>query len=266
MERARPLTTSTHPEDHKEVKILLGEILQLDPENEWAKTELARITPKMPSGEPTVAAAESSDTTDAAAAYAAKLEEKARNDAKKRASRAALAAQAREIADEMKGAAGGISPTIIAAIALLIFAWLAFRSPLARTIARMFDRTPLLSGRLSDFHLNEVLLLIAAEPRSGVLNVKGKRGECRLYFANGEPCHCVAGKLDGIAALTLLLDNPSDGTFNFVTATIPLKNTIDTPLSLILAERSRSRAAQKEDAPGEPGSKKSRIKELLESR
>lgn len=269
IERAKPLTTSARPEDQQEIRVLLTEILQLDPQNEWAKAELSRLA----TNDEAWTGAAMSESPDSMAATTETGDsdpflERARREAKKRASMTAMVAHTRNIAEEFREAAAGLlSPSIIWAMVILVVAWLFLRSPIAKSIAQMFAHKPLLSGHLKEFHINEVLLLISAEPRTGILRIKGKRGEGKLFFSNGEPCHCVAGKLEGIVALTLLLDNPNDGYFSFRVTSIPLNNTIDIPLGLILAERSRNRAnAANDTTVDDDAPKKSRMKELLDSR
>jgi hypothetical protein len=60
-----------------------------------------------------------------------------------------------------------------------------------------------------------------------------------------------------------LVDGPRRGRFEFLPGGVPLDRTIDTPLSILLVER----ANRANGAPSPaPPAKKSRMKELLESR
>jgi len=231
--QARQLAASDDPDARDEALRILAALLEDDPDDQWARAEFIRL-----SGAGATAAA---DTTRGLAGWLS------RHTARGAAARAALFVEQ-------------YFPWILGFLAVLII----FRSPLSRLAAQRMSKKPLLAGQFSRFTLPEILLMLNAEPHTGVLYIKGSMCSGKVYFERGEPYHCGVGKLMGTQALHRLLDDVHEGEFSFHDSTLPSNRTIDIPLSLILVEHARiaSGAAPAKKAPA----KKSRMKELLESR
>jgi hypothetical protein len=89
----------------------------------------------------------------------------------------------------------------LTAILLLVATVVVFRSPLTKLIARLISPRALLSGQFPRFTLTEILIMLNTESHTGVLHVKGESCRGKIYFENGEPCHCTVGKMAGVNAL-----------------------------------------------------------------
>jgi len=224
--------------DREEALQLLGEILTAEPDDAWARGLFVELTDTSTTSNDVPANGSIVDRWTAASSVTLK-----------RALRTAGAFADRHLA------------LLLGFVALIVV----FRSPLTRSLAGIFSRTPILTGQLDKFSLPEVLLMLNAEPHTGVLHIKGHACRGKVFFETGEPCHCVVGKIEGTEALNHLLDHSDTGRFAFSDGIMPVRRTIDAPLSLVLFEHARENGAAV--APGlEPtAEKKSRMKELLDS-
>jgi len=142
--------------------------------------------------------------------------------------------------------------------------WIVFRSPVSRMFLRRLSKLPLLTGQLDAFTLQEVLLMINSEAKTGQLRVRAPACHGTIWFEGGEPCHCEVGKLRGSDALLRLIDESDRGTFVFVEGPMPRKRTVDMPLSMVLVEAARGTTPD-EKGP-DPKAGQSRMKELLGKR
>ena len=221
---------------------MIMEILQEDPKNAWARAEFVRLSDEGMAPSDTTANAGVRELTDTASRFVLKI--------------------GRGATDILR--------RHLSAILVFIVALLVFRSPLTRVIAKWLTPQSFLSGRFPRFTLTEVLVMLNSESHTGVLQVKGEGCRGKIYIENGEPCHCMVGRLQGTKALHHLMDNTHEGSFEFVDGSIPLHRTIDTPLSVVLVDHSSGgpgRAARKRAASEAAAKKpKSKMKELLESK
>jgi tetratricopeptide (TPR) repeat protein len=233
--QARQLAASDDPGAHDEALRVLAALLEDDPDDKWARAEFIRLS----GGAPAAAA-------DSAGSVSQWLSESGNT---------ALGYTARVAA---------LVERHFVLLVVFFGVLIVFRSPLARALAKRLAKKPLLSGQFSRFTFPEILLMLNAEPHTGVLYVRGQKCSGKIYFDRGEPYHCGVGKLVGTQALHRLLDDVDAGEFFFQDSSLPSRRTIDIPLSLILIEQARA-ASGAAPPPKEPA-KKSRMKELLESR
>ena len=119
-------------------------------------------------------------------------------------------------------------------------------------------------GNFPRFTLTEIRVMLNSESHTGILHVKGDSCRGKIYLENGEPCHCSAGKTQGVGALHHLMSNTATGHFEFSEGSIPLNRTIDTPLTVVLLEHSAGR--RKNPTRRKTKKAKSRMKEMLESK
>jgi hypothetical protein len=240
---AKKLLSEETPENQARAREVLGELLQVAPDHAWARAEYVRLS---------------------------KLEDEPHNsgeiveesgwDAGK-----FLRAAVTVVVRVVRGTAS-LAQTHLSALLLLITALAIFRSPLTKTIAKAFKRRSLLSGCFPRFTLSEILIMLNTESHSGVLQVKGSSCRGQIYIDKGEPCHCSVGKVDGVPALYILLGNTEKGFFEFDEGSLPMNQTIDTPLSVILMEYSDGGPGSSRSRRKKPKKQKSRMKELLESK
>jgi len=205
--RAEELVAAGTPEAREEAIGILSDILAADPKNKWARHLYDDLT----RSQPAVA-----DSSRAAGAI---------RDAASRTGGWMKTAVARAI---------GFGDRHLGKLIALLIIFAVFRSPLAPALAGRLARTAGLSGRLSQFSLPEVFLLINGESQTGVLTVKGGSVSGKAWFQDGEPCHSVAGKLEGADALRALLRDSRAGQFAFTRGRKPRRRTIDTPLEIFL--------------------------------
>jgi tetratricopeptide (TPR) repeat protein len=236
---AKRLIKSNDPQEHRRALELIAEILQSEPEHEWANAEFLRLSNL---GKPREAGAEDGPSFP----------------------RGILA-----FMSKIARTAGEVVRYHLSAILVLITALVLFQSPLTKLITRVISPRAFLSGRFPRFTLTEILVMLNSESHTGILHVKGESCRGKVYIANGEPCHCVVGKLTGVDALHHLLSYTKAGHFEFGGGSIPLKRTMDTPLSVVLVEHASGgpRGAGRPTGGGSgPKKAKSRMKELLESK
>jgi len=243
---AKKLIQSDDPENRRRALEVLGEILQSDPENSWARSEFVRL------GQLEDGSADADTSGAGESGFRAKLE-----------------STASFLSTTVVGAANLVRRHLSAAL-ILIAVVIVFRSPLTRLIVKALSPHAYLTGSFPRFTLTEILVMLNAESHTGVLHVKGETCRGKIYVENGEPCHCSVGRLEGAGALHHLLGNTTAGHFEFSGGSIPLSRTIDTPLTVVLVEhaaggprrakkRAKERKARKKKS-------KSRMKELLESK
>lgn len=241
--RAETLAKSDNPRNHEQALDLIAQILEIDPDHTWARKEIQRLNQEESEPEPAAEFVEPARETGPSA-----LRQAAES------TTIAVATLARFVARHLRP------------ILLFLGVVIVFRSRLTGALARRLAPTPLLAGQLSRFPLPEVLLMINAEPHTGVLDIRSPHCRGKVYFKSGEPCHCASGELEGTEALTSLINNARKGRFAFRGTAKPTSRlTIESPLSLLLVERVRRGS----DAPAHAGAsaeKKSRMKELLDSR
>jgi tetratricopeptide (TPR) repeat protein len=237
--RAATLARSDNPRNRDQALDLLGRILELDREHAWARNEFLRLS------EPETAAP--GPVRDEAPGVVV--------DAFRAVGAAAVT---------MGRFAGRHARAFIGILALVLI----FQSSLTRALVGRIGRASVLSGQLSRFSVAEVLTMLNAEPHTGVLQVRSTAGRGTVYFENGEPRHCVAGKQEGADALMALIANAHQGRFTFREGATSVERTIDTPLSLLLVEQAHKAngVVTRPGAPGVPSAKKSRMKELLDSK
>ena len=235
--RVAKLISESGDSQHEAALNLLGQILKLDPDNEWARGTFVEL-----SGVP-IAKDTSADSS---------------VNGRIMAGVDTLVSVARR---SMSFLLGNLA-LILGFLAVV----LVFRSPLTLALQRQFTRQPLLSGQLSRFSLTEILLMLNAEPHTGILTVKcdGCRG--KVYFDSGEPRHCVVGKLDGSEALIHLINNAEVGYFAFSEGALSVEHSIEIPLSLILIEQVKTVSGSGASVPRPRNVRKSKMKELLDAR
>lgn len=118
---------------------------------------------------------------------------------------------------------------LILAITLLFLA-----SPLTHWVIQGFSPRHGLSGRLEHFRLQEVLALVNTHHRTGVLLLRTPRARGKIFFDKGEVYHCKSGRTTGRTAVQNLLRDTEKGYFIFKDGVVSKDDTVDTPLSLIL--------------------------------
>ena len=240
--QVKSLLQSGEEADTQRAREVLGEILQNDPDHTWARAEFVRLS---------AAGKTIADTTGSRSAQD-------------------IAISAMSAVTAVALGAGRLAARHLSAILLLAAVIILFRSPLTRLITRWLAPRSFLSGRFPNFTLTEILITLNSESHTGILQVKGEGCRGKIYIENGEPCHCVVGKLQGVNALHHLISNTRDGSFEFADGSIPLSRTIDTPLSVVLVDQESGgpgRAAQRRKRVEARTKKtKSKMKELLESK
>ncbi len=234
---AKKLIQSIDPEDQRRALDVLGQILLSDPEHAWARSEFRRLR-TLEDG------VEADDPGD----------KKLPPDAD--GITAVLTA--------VGTAAGDLGRRHLGTGLILLATLVIFQSRLTRLIIRILTPRPFLSGQFPRFTLTEILVMLNSESHTGILHVKGDSCRGKIYLENGEPCHCSAGKTQGVGALHHLMSNTATGHFEFSEGSIPLNRTIDTPLTVVLLEHSAGR--RKNPTRRKTKKAKSRMKEMLESK
>ena len=149
---------------------------------------------------------------------------------------------------------------VLLAIALAL---LLLISPLTTTLVQGFSPRHPLSGRLGYFRLHELLTLMNTHGVNGVLILKTRATSGKIYFRKGEVYHCKSGRTDGRTAVQHLLKEPEGGSFVFRDGVTSREETVDTPLSLILLELPERTRAITSESIIKKQKQKSRMKELL---
>ena len=240
---AKKLIQSIDPEDQRRALDVLGQILLSDPEHAWARSEFRRLR-TLENGVEADEPGDKSLPPDADGITA--------------------------VLTAVGTAAGDLGRRHLGTVLILLATLVIFQSRLTRLIIRMLTPRPFLSGRFPRFTLTEILVMLNSESHTGVLHVKGDSCRGKIYLENGEPCHCSAGKTQGVGALHHLMSNTATGHFEFSEGSIPLSRTIDTPLTVVLLEHSAGRSShtgrRKNPTSRKNKKAKSRMKELLENK
>jgi tetratricopeptide (TPR) repeat protein len=230
----------TSPEAREETLSLLGHLLELDSDNEWARTTFMELS------------SEGQGTT-------------------LLLGRRVPASRATELLNDVvrwvRRESVKLFEVLYKHIRLLIgllTIMLILRSPLTFLMLRGFSPRPLLSGKLSQFNIHEILSLINGQNHSGVLRIRTKSAKGIIYIENGEAYHCKSKRLVGREALKHLLDNAREGYFTFVEKRVSIDRTISTPLSLILMDLPDRKGIS--PSRNRPKLQRSRMKELLDSK
>lgn len=82
-----------------------------------------------------------------------------------------------------------------------------------------------LEGSLSQYPLRELIEMIIYSSVKGMLEVRHEQFSAQLYFRDGQPCHAIAGEIEGIPAVGRMFELP-DGTFRFFAGSTPAQETI----------------------------------------
>ncbi len=238
--RAAGLLRTGSAEDRVEALELVQMILQIDPDNGWAKQTFAGLTHGEDHG--TASGEENPQELDEG-----------------KSSWVSLRKAGEVILSVLRSTEGHVDLLIILLIVLI-----ALRSPIALAILKGFPPRHLLSGKLSNISLPEVLSLLNANAQTGLLRVNAKSIKGDVYLENGEVYHCKSGKLEGTRALMALLKSAREGFFAYVKKPASIKRTIESPLSLLLMELPAKRSEGKTPPPLKKS--KSKMKELLEKK
>jgi tetratricopeptide (TPR) repeat protein len=233
--RASRLAKSDNPQNRERALDLLGEILEAEPDHTWARNEFLRLSEGGGDDTPPGAATEGRSPgalPDIVAAFVSAA-----------------------------ASLGGFVRAHVGALVALLAVVIVFRSPLTTALKQRLARAPLLTGDLSRFSVSEVLNMLNAGPHTGVLEVRATSRSGKVYLDGGEPTHCTTGRKEGPEALMALLDAAQKGRFVFVAGSPPARQTIDTPLSVLMVEEAHRTAR-----PGVASAKKSRMKELLDKK
>ncbi|UCG52505.1 MAG: DUF4388 domain-containing protein [Candidatus Latescibacterota bacterium] len=246
-QEVRRLTATGHDEDKERALRLVSQILELDPDHEWATRHFLILT----AGDKTTGRLEA-----------------------KQSRWTRIGASLGNVARVVAGKTTPVFQVMNRHLDVLLYALIViviFASPLTFMIVRGFTPRQSLSGRLNQFNIQEILTVIHTQNRTGVLKISSKSAKGRIFFSSGEVYHCTSGSLDGRTALRHLIDTATDGYFVFTKSPRSFRRTIDAPLSLILMdlpERSESNVAnvppEKQTIPKKK--KQSRMKELLKNK
>jgi tetratricopeptide (TPR) repeat protein len=213
---------------------VLQAILAQDPSNEWAREQFRRLS------DPRAAGATTQPD---------------------RSARGALSRVVQEVAPPV----ASFLDRYLAAILAFFAAWALFRSPLPRALARRLHEPSPFSGDLAHVELAAVLRAVNDEAMTGILALRTPQGRARIYLEAGEPVHCEAFGEVGLDALTNLLREVEQGSFEMRPLTGQFDHTIDRSFDLILADANPEAAlAMGIAAARQP--RKSRMSELLETK
>jgi len=198
------------PEGRNDAMQALARIIEIDPENVWAKGQL---DPGGDGKERTGLGWDGSKHLSASWALITKYG----------------ATTGNGLVSLIQSLSGHVDVLLIILLGLLVLA-----SPLTHMLVQGFSPRQSLSGRLEHFRLQELLTLINTHRRTGVLILRTPSASGKIYFDNGEVYHCKCGRARGRAAVQTLLTSAGKGFFVFKDRVTSKDDTIDTPLSLIL--------------------------------
>lgn len=243
---AEALCESDRAEDRERTLALLSQILARDPGHAWARAQFMLLS----NGERTVAPG---------------------NTRPQPAERTAIVTRAQSAGRTAAAFFTGILETIerrIVALVLALVVLVVLGSPLTSMIVRGFEPRQRLSGRLTDFNIQEILSLVHSQGISGVLRVYGGKEKARVYLSEGEIRHCVSGKTTGRDAIRKLLTQANGGYFVLTALPKSFKRTMDVPFSLVLMDiGDRSFFGPRDTEAQTPCSpKRSKMKSLLEEK
>ncbi len=197
-------------EGHNDAMQAIARIIQIDPENVWAKSQLGQGANG--SGK-SVLGWDASKRLSAWWAFIKKY----------------AAPSGNGLVSLTQALRGHLDILLTILLGLLVFT-----SPLTHMLVQGFSPRQSLSGRLEHFRLQELLTLINTHRRTGVLILRTPSASGKIYFDNGEVYHCKSGRTRGRAAVQTLLKSAAKGLFVFKDRVRSKDDTIDTPLSLIL--------------------------------
>jgi tetratricopeptide (TPR) repeat protein len=207
--RARRSLSAGTPEGRDDAMHAITRILEIDPNNVWAKNQLARgVDDPQTSGDGWYGLHLS--------AWWAFIKRNAS------AAGSGVLSLTEVLRDHLD-----VLMTILLALIIL-------GSPLTHMLVQGFSPRQSLSGRLEHFRLQELLTLINTHRRTGVLILRTPAATGKIYFDKGEVYHCKSGRTRGRAAVQNLLKSAAKGFFVFKDRVTSKDDTIDTPLSLIL--------------------------------
>lgn len=189
---------------------VLGRLLELDPENAWAKQQFLALTDNL------------TDDSD-------KWGGPNRASAWWHRTRQRLA----QAGDSTLPIVEAFRDHVDVLLAIL-FALAIVNSPFSRAVAGRFSPRQSLSGRLDHFNVQELLTLLNTHRQTGVLVLGTPYGHGKVFFGDGEIYHCKSGRELGREALQGLLNRATEGSFLFREGAATKDRTIDAPLSLIL--------------------------------
>jgi hypothetical protein len=212
---------------------VLQAILSQDPSNEWAREQFRRLA--APPDSTGTREAEAPPTT----------------------------AVSRAVHSVMPEITGFLDRYLLA-ILTFFAAWVIFRSPLSRALARRLHEPSTLSGDVSHIDIAAVLRTANDGAMTGVLTVKTAEGKARVYLERGEPVHCEAFGKKGREALVDLLRDVEQGTFELVPRRKKFKRTIDDSFQEILTQANPAAASAMGVATARRP-RKSKMAELLET-
>jgi len=221
---------AANPAGDESTRGLLARILELDPDNPWARRELARLE-------------EGGKVTPAPRRRRFPWEKLW----------PAVVALSRALSEKLD---------YLLAVLLLFFL---LDSPLPKALARARLPRAALAGRLDRFGLVQVINLVHAGGYTGRLKVKAPAARGEIFFDGGEIYHSRCGKEKGREALKKLLASGRSGRFVFQEQDGTLERTIDVPVSLLLMDLEQHRMAPPA-RKGKMSSKKSKVVELLEEK
>lgn len=244
VESARSLLRNDSPSNRERALQTIGEILQIDPEHAWAKQSFVILS----KGE-----APSIQLIEQGAAESGEIDESGGRIQKRFLSFSNIPPIFRD-------------RHMLTLLAVAVAALVLVISTFAR-LKRKPHACPL-SGRFSHFSLREILDLIKATSRTGVLRINSKFTNGEIYFSDGEMCHCKTGKLTGAQAFSVLISKIRAGSFHFLDCAPPIKQMMDT-YSIPPASKPKSKASAADSegsAPARSRRPKTRMRELLESK
>jgi Domain of unknown function (DUF4388)/Tetratricopeptide repeat len=211
---------------------VLQAILAQDPSNEWAREQFRRL-----------AAPSESDSTAAVVPPST--------------------AVSRAVHSVMPEVTGFLDRYLLA-ILTFFAAWVIFRSPLSRALARRLHEPSTLSGDVSHISIAAVLRTANDGGITGVLTVKSGEGRARVYLERGDPVHCEAFGKKGREALVDLLREVEQGTFELVPRKKKVERTIEDSFQIILTQADPHAASALGIATARRP-RKSKMAELLET-
>lgn len=238
MQKAAAVINPRSETERQSALTLLAKVIELDPDNGWAKQEFLRLS----ENDPVPRAERSEEKTGFVGSIS-------------RAGGTALAL----LRDTGLLLSGHLDILLIMLALLLLF-----QSPLSRMLLRRSQYNAVLAGNLSRFGIAEILSLIHSHDYTGTLTIKGQTISGTIYFDHGEAYHCTVGRSTGREALRSLLNRAKSGRFFFKETGPPVERTIDVPLSLLIMDLPERSAAAQAQRPRKRA--KSKITELLESR
>lgn len=238
MQRAATVISPDSESERQSALTLLARIIELDPDNGWAKQEFLRLSEYD--------------------APAPKIRETARSGIRSVIARSGIAAGTAFVL------LGESLSNHLEILLILLAILLLLHSPLTRSLMKGLPHHLMLSGDLSRFKITEILMMISSHDYTGSLVIKGKSISGTIYFEHGDAYHCIVGRAAGKEAFRSILNQAHSGRFYFTETRPPVQRTIDIPLSLLIMDLpERSPAAN----PLQPRKRvKSKISELLENR